>query len=76
MSKVIAILATLDTKAAEANLMREEIESLGGKALIIDIPAVGRARPVQLHRREGTDGQGSQPQYPDHLRAAGQDHLQ
>ncbi|MFT5904641.1 MAG: hypothetical protein ACI9E1_000226 [Cryomorphaceae bacterium] len=41
MSKVIAILATLDTKAAEANLMREEIESLGGKALIIDIGVVG-----------------------------------
>ncbi|MFT5633060.1 MAG: hypothetical protein ACI9SQ_000772, partial [Rubritalea sp.] len=42
MSKVIAILATLDTKAAEANLMREEIESLGGKALIIDIGVVGK----------------------------------
>ena len=43
MSKTIAILATLDTKAAEANLMREEIESLGGKALIIDIGVVGEA---------------------------------
>jgi uncharacterized protein (UPF0261 family) len=41
MPKTIAILATLDTKAAEANLMREEIESLGGKALIIDIGVVG-----------------------------------
>ena len=39
--KTIAILATLDTKAAEAGLMREEIESLGGKALIIDIGVVG-----------------------------------
>ncbi len=39
--KTIAILATLDTKAAEANLMRDEIESLGGKALIIDIGVVG-----------------------------------
>ncbi len=43
MSKTIAILATLDTKASEANLMREEIESLGGKALIIDIGVVGEA---------------------------------
>jgi uncharacterized protein (UPF0261 family) len=42
MPKTIAILATLDTKAAEANLMREEIESLGGKALIIDIGVVGQ----------------------------------
>jgi len=43
MSKTVAILATLDTKAAEAGLMREEIESLGGKALIIDIGVVGEA---------------------------------
>ena len=41
--KTIAIIATLDTKAAEANLMREEIETLGGKALIIDIGVVGEA---------------------------------
>ena len=39
--KTIAILATLDTKSAEAGLMREEIETLGGKALIIDIGVVG-----------------------------------
>ncbi len=41
--KTIAILATLDTKAAEAGLMREEIETLGGKALIIDIGVIGEA---------------------------------
>lgn len=39
--KVIAILATLDTKAAEANFMREEVQALGGEALIIDIGVVG-----------------------------------
>lgn len=39
--KTIAILATLDTKAAEADFMRQEIESLGGKALLIDIGVVG-----------------------------------
>lgn len=43
MSKVIAILATLDTKAAEANFMRDEVQSLGGEALIIDIGVVGSA---------------------------------
>ncbi len=43
MSKVIAILATLDTKAAEANFMREEVQALGGEALIIDIGVVGTA---------------------------------
>lgn len=41
--KTIAILATLDTKSDEAALMREEIERLGGKALIIDIGVIGEA---------------------------------
>ncbi|MDA1029209.1 MAG: Tm-1-like ATP-binding domain-containing protein [Bacteroidetes bacterium] len=39
--KTIAILATLDTKAAEANFMREQIEALGGRALLIDIGVLG-----------------------------------
>lgn len=39
--KTIAILATLDTKADEANFMRQEIERLGGKALLIDIGLIG-----------------------------------
>ena len=39
--KTIAILATLDTKADEAAFMRQEIETLGGKALIIDLGLVG-----------------------------------
>ncbi|MBK1833221.1 Tm-1-like ATP-binding domain-containing protein [Roseibacillus ishigakijimensis] len=41
--KTIAILATLDTKADEADFMRQEIESLGGKALILDLGVVGEA---------------------------------
>ena len=41
--KTIAILATLDTKAAEANFMRREIESLGGRALLIDLSVLGDA---------------------------------
>ncbi|MCP5536379.1 MAG: Tm-1-like ATP-binding domain-containing protein [Akkermansiaceae bacterium] len=39
--KTIAILATLDTKAAEADFMRQEIERLGGKALLVDLSVVG-----------------------------------
>lgn len=39
--KNIAILATLDTKADEANFMRGEIEALGGSATLIDIGVVG-----------------------------------
>ena len=41
--KTIAILATLDTKAAEADFMRSEIESLGGKALLIGLGLVGES---------------------------------
>ena len=43
MSKVIAILATLDTKAREAQFMQQEIEALGGAGLIIDVGVVGEA---------------------------------
>lgn len=43
MSKVIAILATLDTKASEAQFMKQEIEALGGSGLIIDVGVVGEA---------------------------------
>ena len=39
--KTVAILATLDTKAAEADFMRSEIEALGGKAILIDLGVVG-----------------------------------
>ncbi|MDA0379460.1 MAG: Tm-1-like ATP-binding domain-containing protein, partial [Bacteroidetes bacterium] len=39
--KTIAILATLDTKAAEAGFMKAEIERLGGKGIVIDIGVVG-----------------------------------
>lgn len=39
--KTIAILATLDTKAAEADYMRSEIEALGGRGLLIDVGVVG-----------------------------------
>jgi len=42
--KTVAILATLDTKADEADFMRSEIESLGGKALLIDLSLVGDAK--------------------------------
>lgn len=41
--KTIAILATLDTKAAEADFMRQQIEALGGRALLIDLSVVGES---------------------------------
>lgn len=40
-TKTIAILATLDTKAEEAGWVKERIEALGGRALLIDLGVVG-----------------------------------
>lgn len=41
MSKRIAILATLDTKGAETELVRDEVRRLGGETLVIDIGVMG-----------------------------------
>lgn len=41
MQHVIAVLATLDTKGAEAQFLRERIEALGSRALLVDIGVVG-----------------------------------
>jgi uncharacterized protein (UPF0261 family) len=35
--KVIAVLATLDTKGQEAEFLREQLEALGSRALLVDI---------------------------------------
>jgi len=47
MKKTVAVLATLDTKGQEAGFVREQVEALGGAALLIDIGVVGApgARP-------------------------------
>lgn len=44
MQRTVAILATMDTKGAEADFLRAEIEALGGKALIIDLGVIGTSR--------------------------------
>ena len=41
MTKVIAVLATLDTKGAEAQYLREQLEALGSRALILDLGVLG-----------------------------------
>jgi uncharacterized protein (UPF0261 family) len=41
MSRTVAILATLDTKSEEAAYLRNQVESLGGNATIIDMGVVG-----------------------------------
>lgn len=58
--KTIAILATLDTKAAEADFMRQEIERLGGKALLVDLGVVGSPGvPADITRDEVIEAGGS-----------------
>jgi len=41
MHHTIAVLATLDTKGAEAQFLRERIEALGSQALLFDLGVVG-----------------------------------
>lgn len=41
MSRTIVVLATLDTKAEEAECLRRQVVSLGGSAVIIDLGVVG-----------------------------------
>lgn len=60
MSKCIAILATMDTKGAESDFMRQEIEALGGRALLMDIGVVGEvAVPVDVTNDEVARAGGS-----------------
>lgn len=41
MSRTVVILATLDTKADEAEFLRRQVVALGGNALVIDLGVVG-----------------------------------
>jgi uncharacterized protein (UPF0261 family) len=41
MAKVIAVLATLDTKGQEAQFLREQLKELGSKALLVDMGVLG-----------------------------------
>ena len=41
MSRTVVILATLDTKAEEAEFLRNQVVALGGGALVIDLGVVG-----------------------------------
>ena len=41
MAKVIAVLATLDTKGQEAQFLREQLKELGSKAVLIDMGVLG-----------------------------------
>ncbi len=41
MAKVIAVLATLDTKGQEAEFLRKQLKALGSRALVVDMGVLG-----------------------------------
>lgn len=57
--KTIVVLATLDTKGREAAYLREQIETFGDKALIVDTGVVGQpAIPADVTRAEVANSGG------------------
>lgn len=57
----IAVLATLDTKGEEARYLRERIEALGGRALLIDMGVVGEPKTSPDIARETVAEAGGRP---------------
>ena len=58
--KTIAILATLDTKGEEAQYLRNQIESQGDTALIVDTGVVGQpAAKADVTREEVAEAGGT-----------------
>jgi uncharacterized protein (UPF0261 family) len=60
MKKIIAVLSTLDTKGRESAYLREQIEALGARALLVDIGVVGQAgTPADVTRAEVAEAGGT-----------------
>jgi uncharacterized protein (UPF0261 family) len=58
--KTIIILATLDTKGIETQYVREQIEKLGEKALVVDVGVVGHpATKADITRQEVAQAGGT-----------------
>ncbi|MBI2194963.1 MAG: Tm-1-like ATP-binding domain-containing protein [Planctomycetes bacterium] len=56
----VAVLATLDTKGREAQYLREQIERLGDKALVVDTGVVGNpAAKADVTRQEVAEAGGA-----------------
>ncbi len=58
MSRTVVILATLDTKAEEAEFLRRQVVALGGNVTIIDLGVVGTPGIVADVRREAVANAG------------------
>ena len=59
--KTIVVLATLDTKGVEAQYVKEQIEKLGAKALIVDVGVVGEPAIKADVSREAVAEAGGTP---------------
>lgn len=60
MTKTVAVLATLDTKGAEAQYLREQIAALGSQALVIDMGVVGQPQvPADVSREAVAEAGGT-----------------
>jgi len=58
--KTIIVLATLDTKGIETQYVREQIEKLGERALVIDVGVVGQpATSADITRQEVAEAGGT-----------------
>lgn len=61
MTKTLAVLATLDTKGAEASFLREQIERLGSRALVVDMGVLGTPGASADVTREEVAAAGGTP---------------
>ena len=60
-TKTIAVLATLDTKGDEATYLREQLEALGSRALVVDMGVVGEPTTTADVTREELAELGGTP---------------
>lgn len=61
MTTTVAVLATLDTKGAEAAYLRERLEALGGRALLVDMGVLGEPGARADIPREDVAAAGGTP---------------
>jgi uncharacterized protein (UPF0261 family) len=83
--KVIAILATLDTKGQEAEFLRQQLKALGSRALVVDMGVLNKPEAraditrAQVARAGGTSlrqlQQGATREAAQPVMAAGATHL-
>ena len=59
--RTIVVLATLDTKGREARYLREQIQTLGDRALVVDVGVVGQPGADADITREEVAEAGGQP---------------